>query len=331
MADALERLVNLALYFADAKGPVTAEQIRTEVAGYPRAQDEAAFLRMFERDKEDLRAAGLAITHDQEAPGGLYALDPSATFAAEVRFTRAELAALHAIGVALAGDPAFPFADDLRLALAKVVPDLDADGTAPAAARLADEDPEAQGASVALLAAAVEARKTVWFGYTNALGESRSREVEPYGLFLRDGRWYLVGHDTATDAAGGPRVYAAARMRAPEANAKQPKSPDFERPEGFDVRSFVGLPFQYGGGEPFEAHLTFSPSDAWRAPALTGGAGTLDAAADGSLAWSIPARDPRRLAQWVVENGPGIAIAGPPEAVAMLRDGLAEAVSAHAG
>jgi hypothetical protein len=57
MTEAVERLVNLALFIAKA-GPrgVTADTCRG-VEGYPGDQDVAAFLRMFERDKEQLRAA----------------------------------------------------------------------------------------------------------------------------------------------------------------------------------------------------------------------------------------------------------------------------------
>ena len=35
MSDAVERLINLALYLADAREPVTAERIRADVFGYP--------------------------------------------------------------------------------------------------------------------------------------------------------------------------------------------------------------------------------------------------------------------------------------------------------
>lgn len=326
MPDALERLVNLAIYLSDTRSPVTAEQVRSDVIGYPQGQDADAFIRMFERDKDDLRAAGLAIDVVDTDGIAAYRLDRSATFVAEVPMSSAEIAAVRAVGASLAADPAFPYAEDLRLALAKVMPGV---GEAPdAVARMADESPESQGEAVAVLAAATEARKSVRFGYENAVGERKSHEVDPYGLFLREGRWYLVGRDTRTDSV---RVYAVSRMDAPEVEPHRPKHPDFDRPDGFDVRTFVGLPFQYGAGGPFEAELLFRAEAAWRAASLTAGVGETAPQTDGSVEWRVPARDPVRLARWVFENGPGIELAGPPEAVSALRDGLAEAVAVHGG
>ena len=56
--ETVERIVNLAMYLSAARAPVTWEDIRTEVAGYPPDQNRDAFLRMFERDKKQLRESG---------------------------------------------------------------------------------------------------------------------------------------------------------------------------------------------------------------------------------------------------------------------------------
>jgi len=78
---ATERIVNLALFLASAHRPVSATEISLSVAGYPRDQNEAAFNRMFERDKDDLRAAGLVITIDRSGDVESYRFDPDATYA----------------------------------------------------------------------------------------------------------------------------------------------------------------------------------------------------------------------------------------------------------
>lgn len=324
MTDPLERLVNLAMCLASSGEAVRWDRVREVVPGYPEGQDTDAFLRMFERDKEHLRAAGLEIEVVEGDGGAAYRVDVARTYGPSVRLAPDEIAALRAVGWALASDEGFPYPEDLRLALAKLLPEI---GEAPAAAtRVADEAPGEQGRAVASLTAAAETRKRVSFAYVNALGEDKAHEVEPYGLFLRDGRWYLVGRDARIDEV---RVYAVARIRALEVETSRPKSPDFERPEDFDVRRYAGLPFQYGPGEVFEARIRFSPVDAWRANGLAGDAGRLTEEADGSLLWSVEARDARRLAQWVVENGPGLTLEGPVGAVEALRAGLAEAVAAH--
>lgn len=325
MADATERLVNLALYLAGARGPVKRERIRAEVAGYPSPaeQDEAAFARMLERDKKDLRAAGLVIESDAE---GNYTLDPAATFAAGVTLAPEEAAAVRAVGVALLADPSFPFANELRFALAKIATALDSP-EAPVRALTADEEPARQGGTVAQLETAIAGRKTVAFGYVNSLGASKPHDLEPYGLFTREGRWYLVGRDRTIDEV---RTYTVARMSDVSPNTSRPETPDFERPADFDVASFIGLPFQYGAA-PFEAVLAFEPSEAWRAEALTAGKGTLERGADNGAVWRVNARDRRRLLRWVVENGPGISVVEPTDLAKELDEGLRAAAAVNGG
>lgn len=321
MTEAVERLVNLALFLAAARGPVSAERIRAELAGYPDDQEYDAFIRMFERDKDQLRAMGLAI---EATADGEYRLDAERTFVTGLDLSAEEETVVRATAAVFADDPSFPFGTDLRFALAKVAGGPDPD--VAAAARLADEEPETQGATVETLAGACTARKRVHFDYTNARGDSAPHEVEPYGLFLHAGRWYLVGRDTGRDEV---RVYAVSRMAQVAPESARPRTPDFERPAGFDVAAYVGLPFQYGPGTLFDAEVRFAPSVAWRAGALTGGAGELHADGDG-LVWRIAARDAERLARWVVANGPGISIDSPPDAAGLLVSGLAAVEARHA-
>ena len=327
MVDAVERLVNLAFYLAAAAEPVSAERIRVDVTGYPAEQDEDAFKRMFERDKELLREAGFTILTDAENEG-YYRLDRAASFSEGIDLTPEQAAAVRVAGTAMLADPSFPFPDELRLALAKIASALDG-GSATATARLADEDPQRQGAVVADLAAAAETCKRVTFGYTNSYGESAPHEVEPYGVFLHDGRWYLVGRDIAKDDV---RTYTVARMAETTINAARPKSPDFARPEGFDVRSYLRLPFQYGPDSArFEAVLRFSADAAWRAGSLAAGQGSLapDPDGDGSVFWTVEARSRERLLRFALENGPGMRVVEPADLTEQLTRGLEEVVRLH--
>lgn len=329
MTDVVERLVNLALLFAHSRGPLTAEQIRAEVAGYPADQDETAFLRMFERDKDDLRASGLVIESDEQ---GHYRLDRSATFASQLDLTPAEAATVRLVGGAFLGDPSFPFANELALALAKLSSGLGGSG-APVASRLADEDPRRQGRTVAALSDAAERRKRVAFSYTNSSGVTAPRDVEPYGLFLHDGRWYLVGRDTAS---GNVRTYTVARTATLSVNAEKPRSADFERPEGFDVSDHIATPFQYGPAEAeFEAVLRFEPGVAWRAEKLSARNGTTLAEKDssgvptGAVLWRLRARSAPRLLRFAIEQGPGVSIAEPAGLAEELRSGLTRVEALH--
>jgi predicted DNA-binding transcriptional regulator YafY len=321
VADAAERLVNLALHLAGATGTVTAAQIRESVFGYPADQDEVAFKRMLERDKDDLRSSGFVIVSDDE---GNYRLDRAATYVSSLTLAPEEAAAVRAAGTAALRDPSFPFAADLRLALAKVAAEVRGAGV-DAASRLADESPEHQGSMVAELSSAARSCKRATFSYTDSAGRTRSRTVEPYGLFLHDGRWYLVGNDVAKQKT---RTFAVTRMADVLVNAAAPKTPDFERPPGFDVGRFVRLPFQFGAEQEFEAVLRFDATHAWRAESLAAGHGSLEHDGDGAL-WRVRARSAAGLCRFVIENGPGIAIVAPAEVRALLAAGVAHAEARH--
>lgn len=321
MADAAERLVNLALYLGSTRRPVTAEQCRGAGLGYPDGQDDAAFIRMFERDKDALRAAGFVIDVSSTDPEA-YTINAEASFARPVDLTTDELAALHAVAAAFIDDADFPFHDDLALAVAKL-------GTTPAGherpqpAALAPAEHAETAARVRLLAEAVQARKLLTFGYTNASGEARTRTVEPYGIFHREGRWYVSGRDCD---AGATRTFLTTRMADLTMNRNKPRTPDFERPDGYDVRTIEALPFQMGPAA-LSAVVRFEPAVAWRAERLARGHGTLGTHEDGSVTWTVEAAGVARLASWIIEEGPGISAEAPPELRQALADGLRKAVS----
>lgn len=321
--DAAERLVNLALLLASTRHPVTASQCRAAGLGYPDGQDDAAFIRMFERDKDALRAAGLVISVDASGGAEAYRLDADATYARPIELAPDEVAAIKAVAAALAEDDDFPFKEDLALALGKLGASTH-DGPI-AATQAADHATAGQSLYARAIAEAVQTRKTVTFGYTNARGESRTRTVDPYGVFFRGGVWYMAGRDRETD---GIRTFAVGRVTDLDVNPLRPHTPDFERPAGFDVREHELLPFELG--DPIStARLRFEPEVAWRAESLARGRGALTSLPDGSAVWTIAVADLGRLASWLVDEGPGILPVDPPELVTALGNGLRAVVVAH--
>jgi proteasome accessory factor B len=325
--DATERIVNLALFLASARHPVSAAEIASHVPGYPEGQSAEAFGRMFERDKDDLRAAGLVVTLDRDADVERYRIDEMATFSGTIELTPLEAVELRTAAAVMLSDDSFPFTGELRTAVAKVVAAARTPaghGSAILASPSADEAPEAQGDAVAVLTSAATARKRVRFGYTGAGGRGSRREVEPWGLFARDGRWYLVAFDPEIEEA---RVFAVLRM-SDLTVAARPKTPDFERPDGFDVASYVLMPFQYGPCA-VEAVLRFTGAAALRMQTLTAGQGAIEAHANGSVTWRVPIASEELLARWVVASGPGIRPLEPATLVARVRDGLSEVVRLH--
>jgi len=324
MPDPEERLVNLALLLGATTEPLSAADCRAAGIGYPEGQDETAFLRMFERDKDVLRGCGLAIDVVKAGDGERYVLDRSATYAAELTLTPEESAAVRTAAAALAGDPSFPFAEDLTAALAKLGWAADA-AERPAYSDAVDERPDTQVRAARLLASAATARKTATFAYTNARGQHKQHAVDPYGLFFREGRWYLVARDRDLDEV---RVYALHRMTSCAVNQSAPKTPDFTVPEGFTLDAYTRLPFQYGA-QPFDARVHFAPEEAWRATRLAAATGVLTSLPDGSAQWRVSASDPAVLASWCVEHGPGIVPLAPASAAEAFRAGLEEVLQHH--
>jgi proteasome accessory factor B len=324
VSDSTERLVNLALLLASCSRPLTAEQCRAAELGYPSGQDDAAFIRMFERDKDALRAAGLVIDVTDNGDTEAYRLDSEATYAHPVELAGEEISAIRAVTAALADDTSFPFRDDLAFALGKLGT-YGAEGTLATTEIADDEDSAGHSLDARALAEAVQTRKTVTFHYTNNAGETRRRTVYPYGVFFREGEWYVAGRDCDADMI---KTFAVSRIRDLDVNPIRPRTPDFDRPEGFDVREHELLPFQIGPVSA-QARIRFEPDAAWRAPGLARGRGTIDTLPDGSVVWTVPVAHIARLASWLLDQGPGLLPVEPPELLTAVRDGLRAVAAAH--
>jgi len=90
------------------------------------------------------------------------------------------------------------------------------------------------------------------------------------------------------------------------------------------------LPCQIGPRQTeFEAVVRFAPDAAWRAPRLSAGRGRLDTRPDGSVTWTVAARDSETLARWLVENGPGATLVEPSDTRDRLVGSLAEVARTH--
>jgi proteasome accessory factor B len=234
-----ERLLGLVVCLLSTKRYLTAEQIRAAVPGYPEQDD--LFKRMFERDKEDLRELGVpletGVNHPfDEDPG--YRIRQQAYQLPELRLEADEAAVL---GLAarvwrraeLAGAAAGAL---LKLRAAGIDAGLDGgdDENSPVAPGI---EPHLGAPEPAFgpLWEAVRDRRPVTFSY-RAAGRSdpQRRELEPWGVVNRHGRWYVAGRDRGRDAT---RVFRLDRIAGPvkfSGPAGQVTVPD-----GVDVREMV--------------------------------------------------------------------------------------------
>src|SRR5436190_3150732 len=103
----LERLINLTALLLNAHRPLTFDEIRERIEAY-RHGDAASAKRMFERDKDVLREAGvpvdLAATDVWDVEKG-YRIDPSKYYLPDLAFTREETWALFVAAHAPGEDP----------------------------------------------------------------------------------------------------------------------------------------------------------------------------------------------------------------------------------
>ncbi len=186
--------MNLVIALLVARTHVPRSRIREVVDGYGDQADDA-FQRMFERDKEELRALGVPIetgsvdTYFDDEPGYLirrerFELPPVDLEPDEVAVLGLAARVWEQAGLAAATTSALR-----KLGAAGVRTDRAVLGAVEA--RLGAAEP----AFEPLFGAAVT-RRAVAFDYRGGgLGEVRHRRVEPWGLGLWHGRWYLVGFD----------------------------------------------------------------------------------------------------------------------------------------
>lgn len=265
-----QRWIDLIACLLGRRTPMTVDEIFEAVpayrlkAGPDGAPDPASVRRMFERDKDELRELGIPIDTVQFSinygaeqaagyelrRGALYlpylrvveasatgGAAPSAASADRATFTRDELeVALGALREA-AEIPHSPFAGETRSAYRKLAFDLDSVRERSAVRHLAPPGGAAVGAAVRDLSDALRRRKRVEFRYHGmARGETTERDVAPYGLFLENGVWYLVGHDALRDAQ---RMFHVGRMEGLAVNSSAPATPDYEIPGDFSLGDYV--------------------------------------------------------------------------------------------
>jgi proteasome accessory factor B len=233
-----ERLLGLVVCLLSTRRYLSADQIRAAVPGYPEQDD--LFKRMFERDKEDLRELGVpletGLNHPFDDDPG-YRIRQQAYELPELRLEADEAAVL---GLAARVWRRAELAGAAAGALLKLrAAGIDAGGLDGS-----DDDPSAQGieprlgtpeAAFGPLWEAVRDRRPVTFSY-RAAGRSdpQRRELEPWGVVNRHGRWYVAGQDRGRDAT---RVFRLGRIAGPVKFCGPAGSVTV--PDGTDVRELV--------------------------------------------------------------------------------------------
>jgi predicted DNA-binding transcriptional regulator YafY len=276
----IERILNLLAFLLTVGRPVTADEIRTTVAGYDQPTDEA-FHRMFERDKDLLRRLGIPLelvpTDGWQVEHG-YVVDPDSYslpdpglddderaalwLAAEVVRVGGQVAAADAL-FKLGGAPVTGSGEPLAASLGEGADDL---GT---------------------VFGALAERRHVMFDY-----RERRRTVAPYGLVHRRGHWYLVGAE-----ADQVKVFrmdrAGAVMVGTTAGA-------YDRPPGFRAADAIPeAPWEAGADEQ-QATVRFDADVAWWAKRQIGSRGSMQESSDGGVTATIRVANTEAFIGWLL-------------------------------
>ena len=216
--DKLERLLNLTAALLHAEIPLTAEELRDRVGGYP--DTKATFRRAFERDKDDLRSMGMPLRVEPvpgvDPPVDGYRLDRDEYAGTELAFEADELAALH---------------------LATSLVQLDGDDTALVKLGAGSGDAPADSVGrvpfnntlATMIGAAVD-RNALSFTYNDV-----ERIVEPWKLSFTRGHWYLSGFDRLRE---DQRLYRVDRIEGDVSLSGPAKAPVGDVNEPIDLRGW---------------------------------------------------------------------------------------------
>jgi predicted DNA-binding transcriptional regulator YafY len=300
----IERLINLIIALLEARRPMTATDIRAQIAGYDDQPTFDAFRRAFERDKEALRAMGVPLVVqkidplDEHSDG--YLIPKERYYLPQLDLEPDELAALRIATEAVLGPGGEARSGWLKLSVdAAVTPE-----TGPRV--VWSDDLDADRPILGPLYEAQLERHPVRFGYRAASGEESVRTVEPHGLVNRRGHWYLVGRDVDRAAE---RSFRLSRVQG----EMEVLEGTFDIPVGFEAVSHLPPDAWAIGEEPVEAVVRFDHSMRWwieqNMHDLRSGE-----APEGALDVTLTVANLDALVSWVLGFGAAVEIVAPDEA-----------------
>jgi predicted DNA-binding transcriptional regulator YafY len=293
MADRLERLLNLTATLLDTRRPLTLEEVADRVSP-PYPEEQASRRRQFERDKETLRGLGIDISVellDQLGGGEVgYRIHPDRYYLPELGLTDDEREALHVAvtAVRLEGDDAREGLLKLGGIAGERAPALADLPTSPVLGELFD---------------ASARRAVVRFTY-----RGERRELEPYGVVLRLGHWYVVGHDRDRDAS---RAFRVDRI---ESEVDVGPNSAFAVPDDFDPARFVrDDPMSYGDDRPVRARVLVAAARAGWVTEQLGDDAVEERNDDGSVVVGLDVVNREAFRNWLLDLLEHAEVLDPPD------------------
>lgn len=288
----LQRWTDLLAALLRRNFPVTFEDLARDVPAYQNSKKKRdAVMRMFERDKDELRAFGISIetvpSRDEGDAAG-YRIDrkgfylPYLSLAsgdenagttprkrdvwgyralASLVFEPDELGIIAeaAQRVRALGDPVLT--GEAESAIRKLSFDLPIpEGDAEAQPVLTGTPAAPPDNVFEVLNDALARRKTLSFLYHSmSTGQVARRNAEPYGLFFLSSHWYMAARDTDNDEL---RNFRLTRMADVKPNPARAQSADYDIPAAFNLQQHARSrrPWELGEGDRNEAIVEFRGS-----------------------------------------------------------------------
>lgn len=337
----LQRWIDLLAALLRRKFPADFDTLRQEVPAYAEpGRKHETLMRMFERDKDELRALGVPIETSLDGDGSLsqYRLaskqfylpflqlaydaprpvqrprGPGYQGLPVLAFEPEELDAIAraAFRVAALGDPAL--AHEAMRALRKLGHDLPVPREAPTDELVALEQAPAPEL-LDQLGNALQRRKRVTFTYHSMHRDAEgTRTVEPFGLAFLTGHWYLIARDAGADTL---RHFRVSRIRDIAVNEAKAQSPDFAIPADFDLAEHARSrqAWELGDAEQVEVTVRFRVQNGFTVPAMQLG----DAVPEDAALRRFRVRRPDTFALWILGFAGDVHIEHPPAMVEQVR------------
>jgi proteasome accessory factor B len=289
----LERLVNLTAALLHAERPVTAEQIRDRVPGYP--DDRSSFRRQFERDKEALRELGFPLVTIPETPNTpvRYSVDRDRYYLRDPGLSPDELSALSMAAEVVR----FNGLGDKRLY--DGIWKLEGSSTRPG--RSATDS--LGGVDAPAIDAELPADATLAAVF-DAIATGRSISFR----YRENGRWYLAAYDLDRSDERSfriDRIDGDVTVAAPPQSAVVPPAPRRASP--------TRTPWELGTGDPVDALVRIDPAHAPWAERHVGSDAVVSRDPDGTVTLRLHVRGRDAFRSFVLGFLDGAEVTSPPE------------------
>ncbi|RRF94103.1 MAG: WYL domain-containing protein, partial [Coriobacteriaceae bacterium] len=244
------------------------------------------------RDCERLAACGMHVVKSTQNDEQLYQIDEKNSFIGDAKLTQQEALELQVLLSPQVANPAFPLADELRMALLKI--DRSFAEQPLVSTRRPKKGPDR---TLQMLRDAYGQHLLVEVGYCDAAGVKSTKILAPYGFYSFRDTLYCVCAEEKGSKLEEPRTYRIDRMEKPKILSGR----SYTVPDSFEIEDYRALPFQMG---PTVGTAVFAA----RHPqpdlvSLMKAHGTLKEEEDGSSIWQVPASSWEAAASWGIAQG----------------------------